>query len=53
MHCVKYVNCRVCCSCETDAVRRPAARLFVQDAQSGMRLPESGSRRSRDVRKSC
>jgi len=34
----------VCCSCETDAVRRPAARLVVRDTQGGMRLPESGSR---------
>jgi len=37
-----------CCSCETDAVRRAAARLFVQDAQNAVPLPESGSRRSRD-----
>jgi len=35
-------------SCETDAVGRPAAMRFAQDAQSGMRLPETGSRRSRD-----
>jgi len=34
----------VCRSCETDAVRRPAARPFVRDAQSAMRLPDSGSR---------
>jgi len=32
----------VCRSCETDAGRRPAAKRFVQDAQSGMRLVESG-----------
>jgi len=36
-----------CCSCETDAVRRPAASLFVEDAQSSMRLSKTGSRRSR------
>jgi len=40
---------RVYRSCETDAVRGPAARPFVQDAQSAMRLPESRSRRSRDL----
>jgi len=40
---------RVYRSCETDAVRGPAARPFVQDAQSVMRLPESRSRRSRDL----
>jgi len=28
---VSYLSC-VCCSCATDAVRRPAARLFVRDA---------------------
>jgi len=39
---------RVCRSCETDAFRRPAARPFVQDAQSAVRLPVSPSRRSRD-----
>jgi len=39
---------RVYRSCETDAVRRPAARPFVQDAQSAVRLPVSRSRRSRD-----
>ena len=33
---------------ETDAVRRPAARPFVQDAQSAVRLPVSRPRRSRD-----
>jgi len=38
----------VCRSCETDAVRRPTARPFVQDAQSAVRLPESRSKRSRD-----
>jgi len=32
----------VCRSCETDAGGRPADRRFVQDAQSGMRLAESG-----------
>jgi len=31
-----------------DAVRRPAARAFVQDAQGAVRLPVSPSRRSRD-----
>jgi len=44
LHEVSELEC-VCCSCETNAVRRPAARLFVRDAQSAMRLPESGSRR--------
>jgi len=43
LHEVSELEC-VCCSCETDAVCRPPARPFVQDAQSGMRLPESGSR---------
>jgi len=33
---------------DPDAVRRPAVRPFVQDAQSAMRLPVSPSRRSRD-----
>jgi len=32
---------------DRDAVRRPAARPFVQDAQSAVRLPVSRSRRSR------
>jgi len=36
----------ICRGCETDAVRRPAARPFVQDAQSAVRLPVSRSRRS-------
>jgi len=40
---VSELSC-VCCSCATDAVRRAAARLFVQDAKRGMRLPESGYR---------
>ena len=40
---VSELEC-VCRSRETNAVRRPAARRFVRDAQSGMRLPESGSR---------
>jgi len=31
---------------DPDAVRRPAARPFVQDAQSEVRLPVSPSRRS-------
>ena len=31
----------VCRSCETDAVHRPAATRFVQDAQSTMRLAET------------
>jgi len=44
---VSELEC-VCCSCDTNADGRPAARLFVQDAQIGIRLPESGSRRSRD-----
>ena len=35
---------RVYRSCETDAVRRSAARPFVRDAQSAVRLPESRSR---------
>jgi len=33
---------------DPDVVRRPAARPFVQDAQSAVRLPVSPSRRSRD-----
>ena len=40
---------RVYCTCETDAVRGLAARPFVHDAQSAMRLPESRSRRSPDL----
>ena len=47
MHCMLYgvseLEC-VCRGCETDAVRRPAARPFVQDAQSAVQLPESRSR---------
>jgi len=38
----------VCRGRQTDAVRRPAARPFVQDAQSAMRLAENPSKRSRD-----
>jgi len=37
----------VCRSCETDAGRRPAARRFIQDAQSGMRLADGVERKSR------
>ena len=45
MRCIrKWLLSCVCCSCATDAVRRAAARPFVRDAQTGMRLPESGSR---------
>jgi len=38
----------VCRGCETGAVRQPAARPFVQDAQGAVRLPVSRSKRSRD-----
>jgi len=48
MYGVSELEC-VCRGCETDADRRPAARLFVQDAQSAVRLPVSRSRRSRDL----
>jgi len=43
--CTAFVSdhCRVCRSCETDTVRRAAARPFGRDAQSAMRLPESRS----------
>jgi len=44
---VSELEC-VCSGCETDAVRRPTARPFVQDAQSAVRLSVSRSRRSRD-----
>ena len=44
MHCMRRDHYCVCRSCETRAIRRPAARSFVQDAQSAMRLPESQSR---------
>jgi len=47
MYGVSELQC-VCRSCEIDAVRRPAARTFVQDAQCTVRLPVSQSRRSRD-----
>ena len=47
MYGVSELEC-VCRGYETDAGRRPAARPFVQDAQSAVRLPESRSRRSRD-----
>jgi len=39
---LKWTRECVCRGCETDAVRRPAARPFVQDAQSAVRLPVSG-----------
>jgi len=45
---VSELDC-VCRGCETDAGRRPAARPFVQDAQSAVRLPVSRSRRCRDL----
>jgi len=44
MYGVSELEC-VCRGCETDAGRRPAARPFVQNAQSAVRLPVSRSRR--------
>jgi len=47
MYGVSELEC-VCRGCVTDAGRRPAARPFVQDVQSAVRLPVSRPRRSRD-----
>jgi len=48
MYGVRELEC-VCRGCETDTGRGPAARPFVQDVQSAVRLPVSRSRRSRDL----